>query len=374
MTDQNKTLRAFLLASTATGLALASPSVAQEDALEAPLNEVEEIELDDDDDIDVGEGRPPEYDDTIVVTGYRASVERSLDLKRNSSAIVEAISAEDIGKLPDVSIAESLGRLPGLAAQRLRGRAQVISVRGLGPDFTYTLLNGREQVTAGDNRGVEFDQYPRGAPLLRRGLQDPDSQPDRPGPCRHGGPPHHPPAGLRPTTDHRQRARYEYNDLDVGSGSEDGYRFTGFYVDQFLDDTLGFVVGFAAQSSPTQAERFEAWGYPRAGTDAFEIGDDITDDDEDGLPDNGVGVLPGRPFVLGGAKPYVEARDLERELDHRHVAVRAERRFQSDHRRVLLRVRGRGVSCAASSCRCSGVGAAWSAAPSRSTRPSAKGG
>ena len=50
--------------------------------------------------------------------------------------------------------------MPGIAAQRVAGRAQVISVRGLAPDFATTLLNGREQVSTGDNRGVEFDQYP----------------------------------------------------------------------------------------------------------------------------------------------------------------------------------------------------------------------
>ncbi|KAB2848708.1 MAG: TonB-dependent receptor plug domain-containing protein, partial [Sphingopyxis terrae] len=98
--------------------------------------------------------------DTVVVTGIRRGIESAISVKRDSTSIVEAISAEDIGKLPDVSIAESLARLPGLAAQRVAGRAQVISVRGLSPDFSTTLLNGREMVSTGDNRSVEFDQYP----------------------------------------------------------------------------------------------------------------------------------------------------------------------------------------------------------------------
>ena len=78
--------------------------------------------------------------DHVVVTGIRRGIERSIDTKKNSTSIVEAVSAEDIGKLPDVSIAESIARLPGLAAQRVAGRAQVISVRGLSPDFSTTLL------------------------------------------------------------------------------------------------------------------------------------------------------------------------------------------------------------------------------------------
>ena len=98
--------------------------------------------------------------DTIVVTGIRGAIESSTSIKKNQTSIVESISAEDIGKLPDQSIAESIARLPGLSAQRVAGRAQVISVRGLSPDFATTLLNGRELVSTGDNRSVEFDQYP----------------------------------------------------------------------------------------------------------------------------------------------------------------------------------------------------------------------
>ncbi|WP_169789580.1 TonB-dependent receptor plug domain-containing protein, partial [Xanthomonas euvesicatoria] len=87
--------------------------------------------------------------DKVQVTGLRRAIEGAISVKRDSTSIVEAISAEDIGRLPDVSIAESLARLPGLAAQRVAGRAQVISVRGLSPDFSTTLLNGREVVSTG---------------------------------------------------------------------------------------------------------------------------------------------------------------------------------------------------------------------------------
>ncbi|UUZ47247.1 TonB-dependent receptor plug domain-containing protein [Massilia sp. B-10] len=69
----------------------------------------------------------------VVVSGIRRGIEDAISVKKDASSIVEAISVEDIGKLPDVSIAESISRLPGLAAQRVAGRAQVISVRGLSP-------------------------------------------------------------------------------------------------------------------------------------------------------------------------------------------------------------------------------------------------
>ena len=61
--------------------------------------------------------------DTVVVTGIRKGIEDAISVKKNKDSIVEAISAEDIGKLPDSSIAESIARLPGVTAQRVAGRA-----------------------------------------------------------------------------------------------------------------------------------------------------------------------------------------------------------------------------------------------------------
>jgi iron complex outermembrane recepter protein len=98
---------------------------------------------------------------TVTVTGIRRSLESSISTKRNADGIVEAISAEDIGKLPDSSIAESLARLPGLTGQRgPDGRVNVISIRGLSPEFAGALLNGREVVSSNDSRAVEYDQFP----------------------------------------------------------------------------------------------------------------------------------------------------------------------------------------------------------------------
>ena len=96
----------------------------------------------------------------VIVTGYRKSLMDSIENKKMSGSVIESISAEDIGKLPDSSIAESLARLPGLAAQRLDGRASRISIRGFGENESATTFNGREQVSISDNRGVEFDLYP----------------------------------------------------------------------------------------------------------------------------------------------------------------------------------------------------------------------
>ena len=82
-------------------------------------------------------------DSAIVVTGFRAALQSAVSTKKRNDQIVESVSAEDIGKLPDNSIAESIARLPGLAAQRTQGRASIISIRGFGPDFSVTTLNCR---------------------------------------------------------------------------------------------------------------------------------------------------------------------------------------------------------------------------------------
>ncbi|MBX9708470.1 MAG: TonB-dependent receptor [Caulobacteraceae bacterium] len=240
--------------------------------------------------------------DEIIVTGIRASIQNSIAAKARSTSIVEVITAEDIGKLPDVSIAESLARLPGLTAQRLDGRSQVISIRGLGPDFTTALLNGREQVTTGDNRGVEFDQYPS---ELLSGVtiyKTPDAQ-------LIG-------QGLAGTVDlqtirplaYGQQAlvgniRYELNDIGaLNSGSTDeGVRYSISYIDQFADDTIGVAFGYAHIESPYQSERFNAWGYPSA----------------------------GGGLVIGGVKPYVMSSELERDGFMGTLEFRPNDRFHS---------------------------------------------
>ncbi|NIK40777.1 TonB-dependent receptor [Xanthomonas arboricola] len=103
--------------------------------------------------------------DTVTVTGYRASVEKALDIKRGEAGVVDAIVAEDIGKFPDLNLAESLQRIPGVVITREAGEGRAISVRGLGPEFTRVRINGMEALTtvgAGDqsggtNRGRGFD-------------------------------------------------------------------------------------------------------------------------------------------------------------------------------------------------------------------------
>jgi TonB-dependent receptor len=86
--------------------------------------------------------------DVITVTGVRGSLERAMDIKRDSHGVVDAISAEDIGSFPDTNLAESLQRITGVSINRVNGEGSLVTVRGFGSGFTLVTLNGRTMPTA----------------------------------------------------------------------------------------------------------------------------------------------------------------------------------------------------------------------------------
>jgi iron complex outermembrane recepter protein len=227
-------------------------------------------------------------DDTIVVTGFGASLKSAVNEKKKNDQIVESVTAEDIGKLPDASIGESIARLPGVTSQRLNGRANVIAIRGFGPDFSQTLLNGREQTSTGDNRGVEFDQYP--SEIVNQVVVYKSPTASLVG------------QGLVGTIDVRTirpldygksvfaiGARGTYADLGaLNAGSKKyGYRANATFVDQFADDTIGVALSASYVDEPYQLQEFNAWGYAGAGTAAS-------------------------PSVIGGSKSFVTSTELKR--------------------------------------------------------------
>ncbi len=246
----------------------------------------------------------------IVVTGIRVGIEAAIDTKRESTSIVEAISAEDIGKLPDTSIAESISRLPGLTSQRAEGRASAISLRGTDPGFTTALMNGREQVSTGDNRSVEFDQYP--SELLSSVLvyKTPDAQLAA--------------QGLAGTIDLRTirplqygrsamalNIRGEQNSNDnLGADSDDsGYRASFSFVDQFMDGRFGIAFGYAHLDSPLATRGFgtyEPWN-PSGGGGAIDC-----PGGNPGACLNNPGVAPGQ-FTTGGMKIRADMGSTERD-------------------------------------------------------------
>jgi TonB-dependent receptor len=192
---------------------------------------------------------------TVVITGIRRSIETSIATKRNSDSIVESISSEDIGKLPESSVAESLARLPGVTGQRgASGRIDFINIRGLGPKYGGAVMNGREMVSSNDGRAVEFDQFPSELVSNLLVYKTPDA-------ALVG-------QGLSGTVDIRtlkpldlsgrrvsvntNMSTNSHNQAVAGGGSTVGKRFSMSYVDQFADRTIGVSLGYAHLDSPAQ--------------------------------------------------------------------------------------------------------------------------
>ncbi|WP_460760181.1 TonB-dependent receptor [Lysobacter fragariae] len=225
--------------------------------------------------------------DTVVVTGIRAAIESAIETKQTSTSIVESVSSEDIGKLPDTSIADSIARLPGLTAQRFGSRPQEINIRGFAGDFSTALLNGREQVSLGNNRGVEFDQYPSeltnkvivyktpDAALIGQGLSGTVDL-----------------RTVRPLDfDHQVIAVNLRGDMNKLDENVRGDRYSISYIDQFADHTVGLALGYAHLNNPGQGHTFESWGYDGGLLNGANIWDSEFDNQRDGF----MGVLEFKP-------------------------------------------------------------------------------
>ena len=245
--------------------------------------------------------------EVIQVTGIRGSLQRAQAIKMSSNSIVEAISAEDIGKLPDTSVAESLARLPGLAGERRNGRTSGLSVRGFNENYIGTTLNGRELLGTGDNRGVEFDLYPTEiianivvskTPEAGMTIQGIGGVVDL--------------QTISPLGKDRIlafNADYEQNEVSAHNPDfdNDGHRFSFNYVDSFFDDTLGVALVVASLETPRQEEQFRGWGYATVNT---------TPQGEDGAnPRRATDTVdvPAGTAILGGHDSFARSALLERD-------------------------------------------------------------
>jgi iron complex outermembrane receptor protein len=226
-------------------------------------------------------------DEFRVTAGFAGSLTAAAAAKAEAPTITEQIVAEDIGKLPDTSIADALTRLTGITTQRTNGRSQGVTIRGLTGDFSTGLLNGREQVSTSENRNVEFDQYP--AELLDTVTVYKTAQAN----VTNQGLAGSVDMGLvKPLSKgHRVVAANAYYDwtqlkqLTPGISAK-GNHANLTYVDQMADKTIGIALGFAHSAKPFEGEQFQAWGYP-------------TD--------------PQGNFALGGTKSYVRTSHLDRD-------------------------------------------------------------
>lgn len=127
----------FLLMTSVAAIGFVQPAYAQE----APESDNDKVAQED--------------GSVIVVSGIRASLQQSMNIKRESQGVVDAISAEDIGKFPDTNLAESLQRITGVSIDRNSGEGSTVTVRGFGPDFNLVLLNGRQMPASSLGSGFE---------------------------------------------------------------------------------------------------------------------------------------------------------------------------------------------------------------------------
>ncbi|MDL2357414.1 MAG: TonB-dependent receptor, partial [Pseudomonadota bacterium] len=198
----------------------------------------------------------------VTVSGIRSSVRNALAVKEASNSMVEVIASEDIGKLPDTTIAESLARLPGLSSGMDRGNASQVVARGLGPRFIGATLNGRELASSEPNRAVRFEQFPsesisgatvyktQSAELVEGGIATTiDLQ--TVSPLKYSG---------RQAT-LKADALYYPIAKDIAGAKAAKPRLGGVYIDQFNNRTLGVALAFSYQDQPSVEKNIRHWGF-----------------------------------------------------------------------------------------------------------------
>jgi len=197
----------------------------------------------------------------VVVTGVRKSLRDALAVKQGSDKVVEAISAKDIGVLPDVTIAESIARLPGVNATRDRGNDSQAVVRGLGARLVLGTINNREVASSEPDRNVRWEIYPsevvsgvqvyksQSADLIAGGVAATINI-STIDPLDYKGP------------EFVLRAGPVFYDggKDIPNYGTTGYRGSGSWVHKLSDD-LAVVLGVTAQRQKNGYGSFTGWGY-----------------------------------------------------------------------------------------------------------------
>lgn len=197
----------------------------------------------------------------MIVTGFRQSLEAARDIKRANAHSTDAIVAEDIGKMPDLNLAESLQRVPGIAITREGGEGRNITVRGLGPGFTRTTLNGMEvpastgglDSSGGVNRSRDFDFNVFGSELFNKIVIHKSSTA------------HIEEGGLASTVELSSHKPFDnpgrtafvsvQNSFNMHT-SESDPRLTALYSQTFADDTFGVLAAITHSKRNAHQEGF----------------------------------------------------------------------------------------------------------------------
>jgi TonB-dependent receptor len=200
----------------------------------------------------------------IVVTGLRQSLVTNETIKRDSPGIVDAITAEDIGKFPDTNLAESIQRVPGVTIDRLNNEGSRVTVRGFGPEFNLVTLNGRSMpgnLAPGQTatRSFDFENLSAdgisGITVYKTGRADVPS------------------GGIGSTINITTARPFDFNSMratfsakatdDTSSkvGAKVTPEFSGLFSDTFFDDRVGFLVNgsYSKRNSQEQKANIDGW-------------------------------------------------------------------------------------------------------------------
>lgn len=204
---------------------------------------------------------PADAAEEIVVTGMRAALEKAIEVKQESTHVMEALSLDDINATPAVTIAEALVRLPGVNGSRDRGNESQAAIRGLGPRMVLGTVNGHEVASPEPGRAIRYEQYPselvsavevyksQSADLVEGGIAG-NINLKTVSPLSYNGP------------EAIVRAGAQYNEAgkDIPDYNPLGDRFSAAYVHKF-DETLGIAVGISKQKQKNAYESLQGWGY-----------------------------------------------------------------------------------------------------------------
>ncbi len=207
----------------------------------------------------------------IVTTGIRGSLNRAADIKRNENGVVDAISAEDIGKFPDQNLAESLQRITGVSIDRERGAGSTVTVRGFGPEYNLVTINGRQMPTHSDiSRSFDFadlaSEGVAGVQVYKTGRADVPS----------GGIGStiniSTPKPLQSERTASLAAKTVY-DTSTRTGDEITPEISGIYSGRFMDDKFGIAITASHQirDNGVNAAIVNGW-YTRPGDDVLPDG------------------------------------------------------------------------------------------------------
>ena len=202
----------------------------------------------------------------IVVKGIRGSLTSSMNTKRDAGGIVDAITAEDIGKFPDTNLAESLQRITGVSIDRSRGEGSKVTVRGFGPDFNLVTLNGRQMPTHSElTRSFDF------ADLASEAISGVEVYKTSNATLPTGG--------IGSTINIKTTRPLQLNDrvLSLGvkavndtsttEGSDFTPEFSGIYADQFADGKFGVSLTAVYQERDNGLEKASVNGWTPTSAD-----------------------------------------------------------------------------------------------------------